>query len=344
MQCNDCSNRGRTVNSRKTNEKFITQFNILEHSWEYEILSKYFNSKTKINIKHLVCDTIYPIKPSKLLLGSKCPTCYGNNKKTTEEFKLEVYNLVNEEYDVLGEYINDITDILFRHNCDKCGSYEFKMRPSNFLNGQRCPVCNRKKLKSTEDYKKEVFNLVGDEYELLEEYKGSNIKIKIMHNCDKCNNHIYYVTPNCFLSQNSRCPMCNESKGEKRISEYLKNSNIISISEEDYRNIDNKYDKNIYYIPQKKFYDLLGIGNGNLSYDFYLPQYNLLIEYQGEFHDGSVNEGIQTKEDFEYQQEHDRRKKQYAEDNNIELLPIWYWDYDNIEEILDKVIDVIVNK
>ena len=39
---------------------------------------------------------------------------------------------------------------------------------------------------------------------------------------------------------------------------------------------------------------------------------------------------------FEYQQEHDRRKKEYAQKNNIKFLEIWYWDIDKIEEILNK--------
>ena len=79
------------------------------------------------------------------------------------------------------------------------------------------------------------------------------------------------------------------------------------------------------------------MGKGNLSYDFYLPKYNLLIEYQGEFHDGSA--GKYSRINIKKQQEHDRRKKQYAKDNNIKLLEIWYWDYDNIEKILEKIIN-----
>lgn len=29
-------------------------------------------------------------------------------------------------------------------------------------------------------------------------------------------------------------------------------------------------------------------------------------------------------------------KRQYAKDHNIKLLEIWYWDFDNIENILEK--------
>jgi hypothetical protein len=111
------------------------------------------------------------------------------------------------------------------------------------------------------------------------------------------------------------CPKCNKSKGEEKIKEFFDKNNIS-------------------YIPQKSFDNLTGIKGGLLSYDFYILDYNLLIEYQGEFHDGNTR--IQSKNDIIRQQEHDKRKKQYAIDNNINLLEIWYWDFDNIEEILEN--------
>ena len=77
-----------------------------------------------------------------------------------------------------------------------------------------------------------------------------------------------------------------------------------------------------------------------LSYDFYLPKYNLLIEYQGNYHDGTVNKEVQSDEKFNRQQEHDKRKREYAKKNNIKLLEIWYWDFDNIEGILKRELNL----
>jgi hypothetical protein len=93
---------------------------------------------------------------------------------------------------------------------------------------------------------------------------------------------------------------------------------------------------NIKFISQKEFNKLTGLKNGNLSYDFYLPSHNILIEYQGEFHDGTAYQ--QSKEDYEIQREHDRRKREYAKLNNINLLEIWYWDFDNVEKILNETL------
>ena len=78
-----------------------------------------------------------------------------------------------------------------------------------------------------------------------------------------------------------------------------------------------------------------GIGNGSLSYDFYLPQYNMLCEFQGLQHRQKTGY-FGGEEKFARQIEHDRRKREYAEDNGYKLLEIWYQDYKNIDKILNN--------
>ena len=41
---------------------------------------------------------------------------------------------------------------------------------------------------------------------------------------------------------------------------------------------------------------------------------------------------------FKIQKEYDRRKREYAQNNDFTLLEIWYYDYDKINEILDKAL------
>jgi len=125
---------------------------------------------------------------------------------------------------------------------------------------------------------------------------------------------------------NFRCPECQYSKGEEVISNIFIN-------------------KQINYIPQKEFEGLIGLGNGNLSYDFYLSKYNILIEYQGRQHEKYIKGMHKSKKDFIKQQEHDKRKREYALDHNIKLLEIWYYDFNNIEKILqDEIIDLQCSK
>jgi len=64
-----------------------------------------------------------------------------SRRKTQKQFIDEVYNLVKDDYSVLGEYIDNNTNILMRHNNCVLGTHEYMVAPSNFLSGKRCPEC-----------------------------------------------------------------------------------------------------------------------------------------------------------------------------------------------------------
>lgn len=134
--------------------------------------------------------------------------------------------------------------------------------------------------------------------------------------CSNINNKEFYFINPYILHRSS---IHFNSKGEQKISEWLIRNNIN-------------------FIPQMKYNDLLGLKGGKLRYDFYLPNYNLLIEFQGEQHKHYCDVFHNSIKDFKKQQEHDRRKKQYAKDHNIKLLEIWYYDYNNVEEILQQTL------
>jgi len=140
-----------------------------------------------------------------------------------------------------------------------------------------------------------------------------------------------------------RCPECQYSKGEDRIGIHLINNNWKKIIQEEYEKL-LKINEDNYYIPQKTFNRLLGLGGKLLSYDFYIPKLNLLIEYQGDQHEKPIDfKGKGKKyaeEQFEIQKEHDKRKKEYALQNGYNFLEIWYWEFDNIEEIINNYINV----
>lgn len=123
-------------------------------------------------------------------------------RKTTKKFKEEVFDLVGNEYKLLGEYVNAKTKIDIKHL--ECG-YKYKVTPDSFLQGTRCPSCFGHTRKSTKQFKKEVKELVGYDYSVLGNYKNAHTKIKMKHN--SCG-HIYKVTPSQFLSNGIRCPDC----------------------------------------------------------------------------------------------------------------------------------------
>lgn len=127
-------------------------------------------------------------------------------RKTQEEFEQEVYELVGDEYTVIGEYKNNKTKILIRHN--ECGS-EYEVKPKGFKDGNRCPPCDYKrrgrKRKTQEEFEKEVKELFGNEYVVIGKYKGASKKVKLLHNvCGK----EWETIPNAFLSSGVRCYQC----------------------------------------------------------------------------------------------------------------------------------------
>jgi len=171
---------------------------------EYTVLGKYIGANDYILMKHNTCGHEWKIKASSFInIGQRCPKCYAN-RKTHEEFIKEVYDAVEDEYTVLGKYINAHENILMKHN--KCG-HEWKITPSSFISrGTRCPICAIKERRKThKKFVKEVYDAVGNKYTVLGEYISSSVHILMKHNT--CG-HEWEVRPNSFINLGSRCPKC----------------------------------------------------------------------------------------------------------------------------------------
>ncbi len=300
---------------RKTHEQFIEDvFKSIGN--EYEVLGYYIKSNTKILFKHILCGNEFLMRPNDFLNGQRCPKCSRPNYyRDTIQYKREVFDLVGNEYSVFGEYVYCKNKVLMKHNT--C-NYEWFITPSDFLNGRRCPICVGKNVqKTTNQFKQEVFNLVGDEYEILGKYINDYTKIKIFHKV--CKNS-YEVSPSNFLA-GRRCPKCNESRGEKLISDIFNKIKIIFLQQYRFHNCRNK--------KPLPFDFAVFDENNNLIF---------LIEYDGKQHYKpfyKLNE-IKGKEQLKYIQRNDSIKNEYCQNNNISLLRIPYWDFDNIEQILNK--------
>lgn len=245
--------------------------------------------------------------------------------KTQEQFEKELKELVGDEYTVLDKYINTDTTLNIRHNSKLCNNYIWIVRPANIIRGDRCPVCSKimngiNQRKTTRQYCEEIRELYGNEFEVINEYTGAFNKIYIKHNL--CGN-IFNVTARDML-RNHGCPFCNESKGEKENRKVLENNKIN-------------------YKCQYSFDDLLSDLGNLLRFDFAifdkLNNLSFLLEYDGEFHYRKIHKD----HDFEGQVRRDNLKNEYCEKNNIDLLRIPYWDFDNIEEILNNKLSLINN-
>lgn len=307
--------------------------------WTYELVKetllvkgyilidlKYKNALTKLTFKDV--EGYYYYSSVDCFTKFKPNRFYKSNIYTLRniehwcELNNKLFSLIDNQ-----EYINNSKKLKWQCLKDDCGEI-FEASWNNVQSGWGCGYCAGKKvglsnclaIKSPELAKQwhPVKNKQLTPYDIT-----INSHKYVWWKCLECG-HEWFVSPNSRINNNTGCPQCNQSKGERIIKEWLVNYNIN-------------------YVWQKEFEGLIGLGNGNLSYDFYLPDYNLLIEYQGEFHDGTINKKSilkQSKEDFEKQQEHDQRKRNYAKIHNISLLEIWYWDFNKIEEILKNELKI----
>lgn len=191
------------------------------------------------------------------------------------------------------------------------------------LQGCKCRECagrHQTREQRAADFLKRAYKKYGhgmfDLSRVAEQYVNNDTYVDV-----KCLYHDYWykVTPDTFIRCAGGCPICNTSKGEMAIILWLKENNI-------------RYEKE----PIIHHSDLL-CKRGYLKPDFWLPDYNLYIEYNGKQHYYEVahfhDAGDWTLED---QQERDYALRKYCKENKIKLLEIPYTDFDRIEEILDK--------
>lgn len=127
--------------------------------------------------------------------------------------------------------------------------------------------------------------------------------------CD-CGNIKYVSTKNLKQNAVQSCGCLTKSSGELKIEQLLIKIGIIYNLQYKFQNCKNKK---------------------CLPFDFYLPEYNICIEYDGEQHYKPVDYWG-GEEGFKQRQKNDEIKNQYCKDNNIKLIRIPYWDYDKLNE------------
>ena len=94
----------------------------------------------------------------------------------------------------------------------------------------------------------------------------------------------------------------------------------------------------IEFVKNKTFFNLLGVNGKNLSYDFYVVfnKHEYLIECQGEQHYRPV-EHFGGEKRFLIQQEHDKRKRDFALNYGFDFLELPYnMNKDDIFDFLSK--------
>ena len=281
-------------------------------------------------------------------------------KLTTEEFILKSKEIHGDKYDYSQvTYINNSTPVEIIHDV-----VAYEQLPQNHLKGFKCE--NNKKM-TENDFIRKSKEIHGDKYDYsLVDFKNVRSKIKIIYNGviyeqlgyahlqGKSPEMVFKITNDVFIEKskiihgdifdyslvdcngsNSKVKLIYKEKLYKQcLSDHLRGHlprgiiidskgvrDIISILED--RKI--KYNREHYYKDCKNV--------NYLRFDFYLPDYNILIEYDGRQH-FEVVDIWGGEEGLKKTKINDNIKNDYCKKNGIPLLRISH--FENVEDELNK--------
>jgi len=330
----------------KTHNKIKEKNSLLSLIWlnENDFFDNYKKLKKslKLRLKCQKCNYIFERSIWSHLdkKNYRCPNCAGNLKLTFEAFlerfikkRLNKYFWLKVDKNWWKEnYKNTSTKIILK--CKKCKN-TINIDVNNLLyQNVKCKYCANEKRslknqkityenfieKAKEIHDKYDYSLITKEW-FKKNFKGHrrSTKIKIPVICKK--HGVFYTTYSKHIHQRSGCPKCYSSKGEQKIINYLKK-------------------KNIEYIYQYKIknYNL----DYNLRFDFYLPKYKLIIEYDGLQHFQCIE--YFGKENYLKTIKNDILKQSICKAFGIKLLRIPYKDFDVIEKRISEFLkDLIIS-
>ncbi len=231
---------------------------------------------------------------------------------TTEEFIAKAKQVHGDKFDYTQvDYLNSNANIIIV--CPKHG--EFEQIPYNHLMGKGCTRCAMEKQSesqraTTEEFITKAKRIHGERYDYSEvDYQAAIEKVTIV-----CRKHgPFSLTPNAHL-RGVGCAACTESKGEVRIAELLDAW------------------KHVYH-RQWTHPDCVYITK--LRFDFFIPEHNLLIEFDGQQHFKAIDL-FGGEEALAETQRRDGIKNKFAHEYSYRLLRIPYWDFNDIEIVLTE--------
>lgn len=283
----------------------------------------YKNSSTKVKI---ICPIhgVFEQIAMDHMRGRGCAACGKEECKrpcnTTEFFITRAEKLHHNKFDYsLVNYIGTHSKV--KIICPIHGTFE--QIAMDHLKGIGCRECgiairaknNRLPFQKFVERAHRVHGAIYDYSQVV--YHRGNRKVKII-----CPKHgIFEQRPVNHCYGGDGCPKCNVSLGEKAIQLFLLANNHSFECQKTFPTCRN---------PKT---------NRPLRFDFYLPNCNLLIEYDGEQHFGLVpfvKDVDRMMENLQAVQYRDSIKTLYAKNNNIPLLRISYKEKKKIASILEE--------
>ena len=368
---------------KKSSKQLQSELDNMYGTNVYKVIGEYINSSTNILIKHNKCGNVWSPRPYDILGGkSSCPECLLKNlsdkmKKTHNEFKKELDEHTNGDYDVLSEYVSMDNKIKVKH---KCG-HIYKVLPSSLLYNEYTGNCESQCKKKIDSKKfKEDFNeLYGKDFILLDNIEDLNDRVRITHK--KCNTEFTLLARYVHRTDKFNCPNCNpyiydidkltemvqEISGDEYtiVGEYQNMSTAITfrhnecgnewkirptdfVKENGNRcpdcamNRTSRQEKEVIKFLEDNYSGRILLSDNIVlegkELDIYLPDENLAIEYNGLY--WHSEEGSRGKCDRHYH----KNKTMKCRDKNIQLIHIFENEWvENSDIIKDKLL-YLINK
>ena len=306
--CPKCQNRRTSKNPNKYN---INDFKIIANNKGGVCLSDiYTHCKVKLKFR---CNFghIWEATPANIINSKTwCPVC-GRTSSTTIN---DMQKLAHKKNGMClsTKYVNGSTKLLWE--CEN--GHEWMAVPESIVAGTWCPICANRNIPSTICEMHEIAHERDGEC-VSEKYVNAHSKLKW-----KCENgHEWNATPS-NIKNGKWCPLCISSGGEKFLRNlFIKNG--------------------VKFESQKKYDDCRNVKQ--LPFDFYLIDYNILIEYDGhhhfkpiQFNGCSIEKANKT---FLGTIKNDKIKNEYCMNNNIPLIRIPYTEKNIGEYLKNKLID-----
>lgn len=317
FMCKKCATK--RANTSEFTVEEVREF--IESNSECRLLSKeYHNAKEKLD---LICGCGEHFKTSyyefKGMNKRQCNKCgYEKSRQGSLRNKDEVLSLVEEllgeDYEILNkeEYINMDTKLkIFHKEC----KHSFERTANKIINGNQieCSFCKVGTYLTLESAQYKV-NKIDDTLEVVEILKDGYLKLRRR----ECGCEIIRGLTDLRKSNGAKCPCQTQSIGSKKIERFLMESNIEYEKEKTF-----EYCKNIRLLP----------------FDFYLPQYNCCIEFDGRQH-YQIIDRWGGEEGYQIRKYRDEIKNNYCKENDIILIRLRDTDLTQ-DKFKDRIIDKI---
>ncbi len=335
--CSLCSKEIEAKRQRRDLEWYLNECKkVRSDMHDYFISGTYDTNNSKLKFLHKTCNNTFKMAAKNFKnLKYKCPYCSGNKKISFNEIKEYVedngFIVLTKEQEL--DTLVSLSTKKLHLKCEKCNS-DVKLSYSNIKNdNSKCYICTSNLNRFDYDTAKQLIKYydTSSEYTLDNKNKDYDLNVHfplhLIHRSREFGEHSCRIAWNNF-KKGYRCSHCSRRK----------NSSSASLRIESYF-IENE----IKYITEYKRDDL--VYKDNLRFDFYLPDYDIYIEYDGKQH----FEKNSTSTIFKYEDSNKRDivKNEYSVNNNLVLYRIPYI-HDEISDIkrilIGRADDLLITK